>query len=76
MHNSHRGSMNAPFPPLNQTWARLRAWLAGEYPELGDTLNYGILPLDLQQIEMSFGFALPQAIRDSYLCVDGKAVAS
>ena len=71
MHNSHRGSMNAPFPPLNQTWARLRAWLAGEYPELGDTLNYGILPL-----EMSFGFALPQAIRDSYLCVDGKAVAS
>lgn len=76
MHNTHRGSMNAPFPPLNQTWARLRAWLATEYPELGDTLNYGILPLDLQQIEMSFGFALPQAIRDSYLCADGQEAES
>ncbi|KAK7693691.1 hypothetical protein QCA50_003262 [Cerrena zonata] len=60
------------YPPLEQTWARLRAWLSSEYPELGDTLNFGILPQDLAQIEMSFGFALPQPIRDSYLCVDGQ----
>ena len=64
--------MKAPFPPLSATWNRLRAWLSSEYPELGDTLNYGILPQDLAQIEMAFGFALPQAVRDSYLCADGQ----
>ncbi len=68
--------MGAPFPPLSTTWNRLRAWLSNEYPELGDTLNYGILPQDLAQIEMSFGFALPQAIRDSYLCADGQEAES
>lgn len=68
--------MSAPYPPLQLTWNRLRAWLANEYPELGDTLNYGILPQDLQQIEMTFGFALPQAIRDSYLCADGQEAES
>ncbi|EKM55459.1 uncharacterized protein PHACADRAFT_256097 [Phanerochaete carnosa HHB-10118-sp] len=68
--------MTAPYPPLQLTWNRLRAWLANEYPELGDTLNYGILPQDLQQIEVSFGFALPQAIRDSYLCADGQEAES
>ncbi|KAI0818541.1 hypothetical protein BC629DRAFT_660331 [Irpex lacteus] len=64
--------MKAPYPPLSATWNRLRAWLSNEYPELGDTLNYGILPQDLAQIEMAFGFALPQAVRDSYLCSDGQ----
>lgn len=68
--------MSAPYPPLQLTWNRLRAWLANEYPELGDTLNYGILPQDLQQIEMTFGFSLPQAIRDSYLCADGQEAES
>lgn len=57
---------------MSATWNRLRAWLSNEYPELGDTLNYGILPQDLAQIEMAFGFALPQAVRDSYLCSDGQ----
>ncbi|KAA1471080.1 hypothetical protein DENSPDRAFT_929283 [Dentipellis sp. KUC8613] len=61
-----------PYPPLEQTWNRLRTWLSNEYPELGDTLNYGILPQDLADIEMQFGFALPQAVRESYLCVDGQ----
>lgn len=65
-------SRSPAYPSLEQTWARLRAWLSNEYPELGDTLNFGILPQDLAQIEMSFGFALPQPIRDSYLCVDGQ----
>lgn len=74
--HSNPGSMNAPFPPLSQTWNRLRAWLSNDYPELGDTLNYGMLPQDLAQIEMAFGFALPQAVRDSYLCADGQEAES
>ncbi|KAI0748318.1 hypothetical protein C8Q80DRAFT_1171194 [Daedaleopsis nitida] len=61
-----------PYPPLSNTWNRLRQWLEREYPELGDTLNYGILPQDLAQIEMAFGFSLPQPLRESYLCVDGQ----
>jgi cell wall assembly regulator SMI1 len=39
---------------------------------LGDTLNYGILPQDLTNIETQFGFSLPQVIRESYLVVDGQ----
>ncbi|KAI0273717.1 hypothetical protein BC834DRAFT_855213 [Gloeopeniophorella convolvens] len=65
-------SPSPPYPPLEQTWTRLRNWLSNEYPELGDTLNYGILPQDLTNIEMQFGFSLPQAVRDSYLVVDGQ----
>ena len=57
---------------MSHTWDRLRAWLSNEYPELGDTLNFGILPQDLAQIEMSFGFALPSPVRESYLSVDGQ----
>ncbi|TFK72147.1 hypothetical protein BDN72DRAFT_836533 [Pluteus cervinus] len=66
----------APYPPLAVTWNRLRAWLNREYPELGDTLNYGILPQDLAQIELQFGFALPAVVRDSYLAVDGQEAES
>ncbi|KAH7908581.1 hypothetical protein BJ138DRAFT_1181649 [Hygrophoropsis aurantiaca] len=65
-----------PYPPLAHTWNRLKTWLAREYPELGDTLNYGILPQDLAQIEMQFGFALPSAVRESYLAVDGQEAES
>ncbi|KAH9945943.1 uncharacterized protein BXZ73DRAFT_86174 [Epithele typhae] len=57
-----------PYPPLSNTWNRLRQWLEREYPELGDTLNYGILPQDLADTEMAFGFALPQPVRESFLC--------
>ncbi|KAJ3773772.1 hypothetical protein FB446DRAFT_666126 [Lentinula raphanica] len=64
------------YPPLNQTWNRLRAWLSREYPELGDTLNYGILPQDLAQIELQFGFPLPAVVRESYLAVDGQEAES
>ncbi|KZT28466.1 hypothetical protein NEOLEDRAFT_1154386 [Neolentinus lepideus HHB14362 ss-1] len=61
-----------PYPPLAQTWHRLQTWLMNEYPELGDTLNYGILPQDLAQIEMQFGFQLPVPVRESYLVCDGQ----
>lgn len=64
------------YPPLAQTWARLRTWLSNEYPELGDTLNYGILPAALAEVEMSLGFQLPQAVRESYLIVDGQEAES
>ncbi|KAI0693278.1 hypothetical protein BC835DRAFT_1276215 [Cytidiella melzeri] len=72
LHNSPGVSHKTPFPPLATTWNRLRSWLSKEYAELGDTLNYGILPQDLAQVEMAFGFALPQAVRDSFLCADGQ----
>ena len=61
-----------PYPPLSHTWARLRAWLSKEYPELGDTLNWGITPEDLAQIEIQFGFSLPAPVRESYLIADGQ----
>ncbi|KAF7353595.1 hypothetical protein MVEN_01043800 [Mycena venus] len=64
------------YPPLGVTWNRLRAWLAREYPELGDTLNYGILPPDLAEIESHFGFELPPVVRESYLAVDGQEAES
>ncbi|THV07941.1 hypothetical protein K435DRAFT_741422 [Dendrothele bispora CBS 962.96] len=79
---THRDSLHTPmhsptpYPPLATTWNRLRMWLSREYPELGDTLNYGILPEDLAQIEMQFGFALPPAVRESYLAVDGQEAES
>ncbi|PPR06001.1 hypothetical protein CVT26_005723 [Gymnopilus dilepis] len=79
---THMDPMHTPlssppnYPPLSKTWARIRAWLSREYPELGDTLNYGILPQDLAEIEMQFGFALPAVVRESYLCVDGQEAES
>ncbi|SJL04659.1 uncharacterized protein ARMOST_08027 [Armillaria ostoyae] len=69
-------SPSSAYPSLTSTWNRLRAWLAREYPELGDTLNYGILPEDLAQIELQFGFALPSVVRESYLIVDGQEAES
>jgi cell wall assembly regulator SMI1 len=41
-----------------------------------DTLNYGILPQDFANIEMQFGFLLPQIIRESYLMVDSQELES
>lgn len=35
-------------------------------------MNYGILPQDLAQIEMQFGFELPAPVRESYLVCDGQ----
>ncbi|KAF8509250.1 hypothetical protein JB92DRAFT_536783 [Gautieria morchelliformis] len=63
-------------PPLQQTWNRLRTWLDEQYPELADTLNWGIQPPDLAHLELQLGFALPQAVRESYLIVDGQEAES
>ncbi|KAF6764838.1 hypothetical protein DFP72DRAFT_869399 [Ephemerocybe angulata] len=76
---THMDAFHTPqarYPPLETTWNRLRSWLNREYPELGDTLNYGIQPQELAEIELQFGFALPPAVRDSYLCVDGQEAES
>lgn len=64
------------YPSLTATWNRLRVWLTREYPELGDTLNYGILPEDLAEIELQLGCTLPPVVRESYLCVDGQEAES
>ncbi|KAJ7771667.1 hypothetical protein B0H16DRAFT_1514265 [Mycena metata] len=72
----HDALHTPPYPPLEVTWNRLRTWLAREYPELGDTLNYGILPQDLALLESQFGFDLPQVVRESYLTVDGQEAES
>lgn len=72
----HSTSGRHPYPPVHQSWARIQSWLSRNFPELGDTLNYGILPEDLQQLQMQFGFPLPPTIRDSYLRVDGQELES
>lgn len=64
------------YPPLVNSWNRIKLWLSREYPELGDTLNYGILPQDLTQIEAQLGFAIPAPVRESYLVVDGQEAES
>lgn len=71
-HNNRRSG----YPPLQQSWSRIQRWLTRNYPELGDTLNYGILPEDLHEIQLQFGFALPHTIRDSYALVDGQEAES
>ena len=76
LHNAAPLSPLPPYPPLAQTWARLQRWLSREYPELGDTLNYGILPQDLADIELALGTRLPQPVRESYLIVDGQEAES
>jgi cell wall assembly regulator SMI1 len=72
MVQSPLSSSHPQYPPLAHTWERLRVWLNREYPELGDTLNYGILPEDLAEVEMNLGLQLPSAVRESYQCVDGQ----
>lgn len=76
LHNQTPYSSPSGYPPLSHTWERLRIWLSREYPELGDTLNYGITPLDLAQIEEQFGTSLPTAVRESYLVCDGQEAES
>ncbi|QRV85960.1 SMI1/KNR4 family containing protein [Ceratobasidium sp. AG-Ba] len=77
--NFRRSTLNSPNPSTLTTaaiWDRLRRFLDREYPELGDTLNYGIAPAVLDQIEAEIGMTLPRAVRDSYLQCDGQEAES
>lgn len=68
-------SPNGPlvyYPPLNQTWGRIKRVLAEHVPELSDSLNIPIDLQELQRIEAELGIMLPPSVRDSYLCVDGQ----
>ncbi|KZS99198.1 hypothetical protein SISNIDRAFT_15446 [Sistotremastrum niveocremeum HHB9708] len=72
LHNHSQGGQ----PSLQHTWTRIRNWLSEEYVEMGDTLNYGILPATLQDIELALGFTLPSSVRESYLITDGQETES
>ncbi|KAJ9106767.1 hypothetical protein QFC19_003080 [Naganishia cerealis] len=60
------------YPPLNQTWTRIKRVIAEHVPELLDSLNPPIDPMQLKRIEGELGFMLPPSVRDSYLCADGQ----
>lgn len=47
-----------------------------EYPELGDSLNYGLTPAILEQVEAELGMTLPRAVRESYMLCDGQEAES
>lgn len=64
------------YPPLRHTWNRVRGWCDSNYEELADTFNWPATELALDELEMTIGFALPSAVRESYLCVDGQELES
>jgi cell wall assembly regulator SMI1 len=64
------------YPPLKHTWRRIRTWCNRNYSELGDTLNWPATEAQLDDLELTIGFALPPAVRDSYLCYDGQELES
>ncbi|KAF8682474.1 SMI1 / KNR4 family [Rhizoctonia solani] len=61
---------------LQNTWTRIRKFMAREYPELGDSLNYGLAPAIIDQVEAELGMTLPPAVRESYLLCDGQEAES
>lgn len=64
------------YPPLRHTWKRIRAWCDTHYSELADTLNWAATEAQLEDLELTIGFTLPSAVRDSYLCYDGQELES
>lgn len=64
------------YPPLRHTWNRIRSWCDSNYEELADTFNWPATELALDELEMTIGFALPSAVRESYLCIDGQELES
>ncbi|SPO36644.1 related to SMI1 - beta-1,3-glucan synthesis protein [Pseudozyma flocculosa] len=64
------------YPPLRHTWNRIRAWCDDHYEEIADTLNWPATEEALDELEMTIGFALPAAVRESYLCYDGQELES
>lgn len=43
---------------------------------MADTLNWPATEAQLDDLELTIGFALPPAVRDSYLCYDGQELES
>jgi cell wall assembly regulator SMI1 len=79
MDANHSANISIPstaYPPLRHTWQRIRKWCDDNYFELGDTLNWPALDSALDELEMTIGFSLPPAVRDSYLCYDGQELES
>ncbi|KAG8743571.1 Cell wall assembly regulator [Ceratobasidium sp. 414] len=80
--NFRRSTLGSPGLPSGTTpttaaiWERLRKFLGREYPELGDTLNYGLAPALIEQVEAELGMTLPRAVRESYLLCDGQEAES
>ncbi|KAN0061666.1 Cell wall assembly regulator [Thecaphora frezii] len=64
------------YPPLRHTWNRIRDWCDSHYEEIADTLNWPCTEEALDELEMTVGFALPSAVRESYLCYDGQELES
>lgn len=64
------------FPPLRHIWNRIRSWSENHYPELKDTLNWPATEAQLDELEYAIGFALPPAVRQSYLCFNGQELES
>lgn len=62
----------AYFPPLSNTFHRLRNALADTFPELLETLNPPADPTLLAQFEAELGCPLPPPVRDSFLIADGQ----
>jgi cell wall assembly regulator SMI1 len=64
------------YPPLKHTWKRIKVWCDSNYSELADTLNWSATEAQLDDLELTIGFTLPPAVRDSYLCHDGQELES
>ncbi|PWZ02276.1 hypothetical protein BCV70DRAFT_148595, partial [Testicularia cyperi] len=64
------------YPPMRHTWNRIRRWCNKNYPEISDTLNWPCTEEALDELEMTIGFTLPAAVRESYLNYDGQELES
>ncbi|CAE6487355.1 unnamed protein product [Rhizoctonia solani] len=78
--NFRRSTLSSPGitaqSPIANTWQRIRKFMAREYPELGDSLNFGLAPAIIDQVEAELGMTLPKAVRESYLLCDGQEAES
>ncbi|TIA89339.1 hypothetical protein E3P99_02124 [Wallemia hederae] len=64
----------SPYPPLQQTYGRIKKWSKRRCPELYDSLNMPASILTLDAFEVNIGFQLPPAVRDYFLVHDGQDV--
>ncbi|WVR03364.1 hypothetical protein IAU60_000355 [Kwoniella sp. DSM 27419] len=69
---AYTGTSPSYYPPPAQTFHRLRTTLANTFPELLETLNGPTNPHMLAAFEAELGCALPRAVRESLLAVDGQ----